>query len=470
MRTPGHQTRWSATRLTVVVAVAALAATALVFLLPVRPAYPAPALHAVVETVNALIALLVAYLVLGRYLLSRRLQELLLLVGLVLVATANLLLTALPAALPGGAERAAPWDSLMVRLLGAVLIACAALAPSGLVPERGRRGRWAVVVVGAGLLATLVVLRALYLDRLPVLVDVDGPLEAADRPLSTGHRLVLGAQVAGLLLYVVAAVAFTRQAARAGDELLRWLAVHCVLAGVARVHYLLSPPLYSDHVSTGDALRLVSYVLLLVGAAREIQSYWQARTAAAVLEDRRRLARDLHDGLTQELSYVYAQAHRLRSHPDDPAVAEHIIGAAGRALDEARLAIGALTRPAGQAVGATLQQVVEDLGRRHDIRTATRIEQTVMVTPTQAEVVLRVTSEAVRNAVRHGAAASVTVTLDDRPLRLAVRDDGRGFDPARVRPGGFGLTSMCERAEAAGAEYLLSSRPGEGTQVQVRWP
>ena len=127
---------------------------------------------------------------------------------------------------------------------------------------------------------------------------------------------------------------------------MRWLGAGCALAAVARVDYVLFPSLYSDFVHLGDTFRLGFYLCLLVGAAREVRSYW---ARAAVLEDRRRLARDLHDGLTQELTYLYAQAQRLQTHPDDRRIAHQISGAAGRAIDEARHAIGALTRPADQA-------------------------------------------------------------------------------------------------------------------------
>jgi signal transduction histidine kinase len=269
------------------------------------------------------------------------------------------------------------------------------------------------------------------------------------------------------LLYAAAAVAFTAQAARTPDELLRWLGAGCALSAVARVDYLLFPSLYSDVVYLGDAFRLGFYLCLLVGAAREVRSYW---ARAAVLEDRRRLARDLHDGLTQELSYIWAQSRRLSQAPGDVQVVERIGGAAGRALDEARQAIAALTRPADQAFGLSLQQAVEDLGRRYDIRTVTEIEPSVVVTPEQTEAVLRITAEALRNAVRHGGAACVRVALSGEPLRLHVQDDGRGFDPAASSSGGFGLTSMRERAEGLGATFDIGSGPGEGTTVRVIWP
>jgi signal transduction histidine kinase len=64
----------------------------------------------------------------------------------------------------------------------------------------------------------------------------------------------------------------------------------------------------------------------------------------------------------------------------------------------------------------------------------------------------------------------VCVALSGDPLRLEVQDDGQGFDTAASNSGGFGLTSMRERAEGLGAAFRLRSSPGEGTTVRVVWP
>ena len=433
---------------------------------PLRFAYRAPALHVSLETAEACVALVVAYLVGGRFRAHRRLQEILLTCGLLVLAAANLLLSALPVAVVlSSGEELSRWAPLAVRLFGTGLIAAAALAPPGAtVPQ----GRVRVGVLGGALVVVLLAAAGLgWADRLPPVVDPSLDLSDSRRTLFGGHPVAIGTQALNLLLYAVAAVAFTRQAERSSDdELLRWLGAGCALAAVARVDYLLFPSLYSEFVYVGDAFRLGFYLCLLVGAAREIRSYW---ARAAVLEDRRRLARDLHDGLTQELSYIYARAQRLEHHPEDRGVAEQLSAAAGRALDEARHAIGALTRPVDQAFAQSLQQTVDDLARRYDVQTATAIEESVMVTPEQAEAIYRITGEALRNAVRHGGAHCVTVGLTAEPLVLTVEDDGRGFHPEGVVSRGFGLTSMRERAEGAGASYALTSADGQGTKVRVSW-
>jgi signal transduction histidine kinase len=459
--------------LATVTAVVGVAVTVAVLALPFLGfAYRAPALHVVLETTNAIIALLVAYLVYGRFRQSGRMQELLLVLALCTVATANLVLTALPSAVAlANGTALDQWAGVAIRFIGTLLFASAALVgetPSG----RGARG-WLVVASLTGAVLAVGVLGTAFGDRLPPIVDPGQDLGDGSTPQLLSHPLVLGAHGVGAVLYAVAATAFTRRAGRRGDELLRWMGAACVLAAAARVHYLLFPSLYSEYVYSGDLLRLGSYLLMLVGAGREIRSYWELRARAAVLEDRRRMARDLHDGLAQELSYIWSRSRWLAEHPGDTVTVDRISGAAGRALDEARRAIATLTRPVDEPLPRVLQRMVEDLGDRYDVKIVTDLDPSVRLRADRGEALLRIVAEAVRNAVRHGGATRIDLTLGGRPLSLTVADDGRGLAAdvvSRGRGGGFGITSMRERARGLGAELRITSAPGEGTTVQVVWP
>jgi signal transduction histidine kinase len=449
------------------VLVCAAMTVAVAFLPFVRFAYQAPALQVALETSNALIALVVAYLVYGRFRESRRLQELLLVLALCTVAVANLVLTALPVAVFLAMDvDFSRWAALGVRLMGTLLLTGAALTPSR---ARIRRRR---AVAGVASLAGLVLVVGLaglaFGGELPEPVDPSLVPADASRPILVGHPAVLAVHTLGALLYGVSAVALTRQAQREQDELLRWVGIGCVLAAFARVHYLLFPSLYSEFVYTGDLLRLGFYLLLLVGAAREVRSYWEARTHAAVLQDRRRMARDLHDGLTQELAYISTQSQRLRDRPD-PAIAGLIRAAAQRAVDEARQAISALSRPPDEPFPVALQRMADDMAHRYDVKVVSQLDAEAHVDHERAEALLRIVAESVRNAVHHGAAELIELRLTAAPLCLAIIDDGRGFDARSGRPGGFGLTSMRERAEAMGAEFEVSSEAGCGTTVRVTW-
>ncbi len=456
--------------LTGVVAAAGLAVTVGVLVLPfARFAYRAPVLHVVLETGEGCIALLVAYLLFGRFLRTGRMSALLVTCGLVVVAVANLALQALPQAL--GQDELTAWAPLGTRLLGVGLLSAAALTP----PTRRidqRRARAGVVLssaLGLGLVLAAVVLG----DRLPLAVDPEFvPLDALVPALGS-HPVALTVQVVSGLLFAVAAVAFTRRAQREGDELLKWLGAGCALAAVARVSYVLYPSLYSDYVYVGDLLRLGFYLLMLVGALREVRSYWESLSLAAVLEDRRRLARDLHDGLAQELTYILSQSRLLARDPGDAATAERIGGAAARAVDEARTAIAALTRTSSDSFAAVLCESVEGLGGRYGTAARIDVDDALEVTPEQADAVLRIVAEAFRNAVRHGEASCVVVAVTGLPLVVRVCDDGKGFVPGASKTpsgAGFGLTSMRERAEGVGARFDLRSEVGAGTTVEVRWP
>jgi signal transduction histidine kinase len=151
--------------------------------------------------------------------------------------------------------------------------------------------------------------------------------------------------------------------------------------------------------------------------------------------------------------------------------AERISAAAARALDEARRAITALVRPVDQPFAQALQQLVDELADRYDVKILTNVNgHGPSLDPLRGETLLRIVGEAVRNAVRHGHAERVEIRMDASPLCLSVADDGTGFDPDRTanhRPGGFGLTSMRERAESLGGSLAITSAPGEGAIVRV---
>ena len=441
--------------------------TLLVLVVPfIRFAYKAPALHIALETGEALIALVVAYLALGRFRVSGRLQDLLLAVALAVLSVANLVLTAVPAAVAlSGGSGLTRWTPLLVRLFGTSLIAAAALVGSR---RLVRQDRLRPAVASGAAVGVLLAVLGLVLSRyLPPAVDPGVDLDGGRILVLAGHPLAVGAQVVTGLLYALAAVWFSRQALAEDDELIRWLGPACAVAAMARVGYMLFPSLYSQYVCLGDLLRLSFYALLLVGAAREVRSYW---TRAAIMEDRRRLARDLHDGLTQELTYIWSQTRKLGDSSADPVAVQRLNGAAARALDEARGAIAALARTSPEGFHDVLHATAEGLSSRYDAKVVLDVDESAPVSPAEGDAILRIMAEAFRNGVLHGGASCVTVRLTGSPLRLTVTDDGRGFDRAASRAGGgFGLTSMRERAEGLGAEFRLESRQGEGTVVTVAW-
>lgn len=455
----------AAVRRTSLAALVGLVATVLVVVLPdVRLAYRSPAGHLVLETVVAMTGGLVAVLFYGRFRRSHTLHDLLLVHALTVLAVAAMFFVALP--LVVGVDRSNPlvtWAPLLVRLAGAVLLLAGALAPTRRLLTGARPARESLV--GVALLVGVAVGVQLLGAFLPDAVTTLPPPEASAYPLIEGHPFVLAVQVVSFLCYAAAAGAFTLRARNRGDELLGWVGAACALGASARLNYLLFPSLYSSWLYTGDFLRLGFYLLLLVGALREVRAYWNAQAEAAVNAERHRLARELHDGAVQELGYIRQLAGRGTV---DAAAAAQIRAAAERAVDEARSAIAALTAPAGEPVAATVARAVREMGERYDVpvRFVDRLGPAALA-PERREALVRIGREAVSNAARHGQPSAVSVTLG--PDRLVVEDDGTGFDPAGVPPGHFGLTSMRDRAEGMGAALDVRSRSGEGTTVTVTW-
>ena len=444
------------------VAVAAAGVTAAFSVAPqLRFAWPAQDLRIAVETGAALIALIAAYLVAGRYRRNRQLDHLLLSLGLGMLAASNALVAVLLAInVPGGAAR---FVSLVLNLTGILLLAIAAFSPQR--PPRTRRPLLLAGLSAAGIaVAVGAALVAIALSLPPDFFELHQPDTRWPNPAS--HDGLLAMYVVSMLGFATAAFGFARCAERGDDTFLRWLALAATVAAAARFHYVLFPPFRSDWLYSGDVLRLTAYLLIFVGAAKEISGYWRNLAETAVLEERRRIARDLHDGVAQELAFIGRRALRLR----DDKVARQIAAAAERGLADSRRAIAALTRPLDEPLEEVLGEATREVGARLGVPVELHLEPGIEVGGDAREALVRIACEAVANAARHAGANQVRVELanGDR-VRLRVVDDGVGFDaePSTGGASGFGLVSMRERAKAVGGRLEIRSRPGEGTAVEV---
>jgi signal transduction histidine kinase len=421
--------------------------------------------HLVLETVVTAAAALAALLSYGRYRRGTAWRDLLLVHALVLLSVAALVHIALAELLDGPVgERAAAWAALLLRVGGAVALLGAALTAPG---ARRRTGRpVADVGVVVAVVAVVAGLAVLVSGRLPDVLRVSPALESSGGPALTAPLAALVAQVVTLGCFAGAGAVFARRAARAGDPMLAWFAAAAVLGAWARLSYLVYPSLYSDWFYAGDLLRLGCYLLLVVGAVVEIRTYWRVSTGIAVEAERRRLARDLHDGVVQELGWIRTQAARGADH-------DGIVGAADRALFEARRAIAALVSPVDTPLAEQVAQAAREAGDAVGVRVRAHVDADVdderdEETAVRREALVRIVREAVLNAGRYsGATEPVVVRL--APGRLTVTDRGCGFDPDRHNGTGFGLVAMADRAEAAGATLTVRSTRGSGTTVEVSW-
>ena len=435
---------------------------ALVLFPHLRSAGQPSATHVALETAATLIALLAAFLVGGRLLRRPLLNDLLLASALAVLALSNLLFGALPVLQVPEPSGLAVWGSLAGGLLGALLFALAAFVPRWEVPKPA-------LVLAGGTVAASAVLA-------PAVVIAGGFTGPMPQPLGLAPQAVPGLHVLALrpvwqmvmvVLYLLAAVGFLIRSQRLRDEFLGWLAIAALLATASRVAHFLYPATDSDWAYTGETFRLLFYAVLFVGSMREICSYWRALANAAVVEERRRVACDLHDGLTQELAYLTRNLDLLDGATDAETVGR-LRQAVDRARAESKRAISGLVDAGRPVSETTLAEAISEIAERFDIELEFDTVRDVRLPEIRAEAMVRIACEAVTNAARHSGARLVRLSLkhDGQRVRLRVSDTGRGFDP-EVDCEGFGLVSMRERAHAVGGDLRISSAPGRGSEVEV---
>ena len=203
----------------------------------------------------------------------------------------------------------------------------------------------------------------------------------------------------------------------------------------------------------------------------------QIKRAAASAE-RYRLARDLHDAVTQTLFSASLIAEAM------PRVWESRPEEAQRGLEELRhLTRGALAemrtmlvelRPAAlteKPLDELLRHLTEAMTSRTRVPITLTVEGDSSLNPVLQVALYRIAQEALNNVAKHAGASQATVDLHCRggDVALDIRDDGCGFDPGDIRPDRIGMGVMRERAESVGAVLKIDSQPGRGTQVMVHW-
>src|SRR4051794_30286765 len=333
------------------------------------------------------------------------------------------------------------------------------------------------VLLGAGLLTLVALLpeRPLShpLRRRAVSVAA---LALAIALLGLAPRLHPGGSAVGVLrgatcaLLACAAVVVVTRPASADDGLLRWLGAALVLLALAQLVTMLAPADPPTAFAWPDVLALAAAAALIGGAIEGICGDERRFTALSMAAERRRMARELHDGLAQEIAFISAQARYLAEDSDDER-AKLIATSAQCALDDARVVVGSLTRATGMPLGASLAAQASEFARRWGLRVELDIDSDIDVPPEHEHAILRIVGEAIANAARHADARTVQVRADygDDRLRVAIKDDGRGFDAAAedAAATGFGLRSMRERAQLLGGQLELESPPGAGTRVEL---
>jgi signal transduction histidine kinase len=296
-----------------------------------------------------------------------------------------------------------------------------------------------------------------------------GPLELSRHPQLETHVALLVGESIAMVAFLVAAGGFARRLRGEPDTLVSFLMIGAILGAASQLDYILFASASGSLVRVGDVFRALFYAVLLVGAAREIGEYWRRLAQTAVLEERRRIARDLHDGVAQELLFIGRRATRLAASGDE--TAREIQASAERALGDSRRAIAALTQPLDQPLEDVLTEAVSEVASRYRLRLDLDFEPGVSVATDAREALVRIACEAVSNAARHGHARVVRLWLArNGGVHFGVADDGAGFDPEAPSSSRFGIAIMRERAQAAGGSFMLRSAPGRGTELEVVFP
>ncbi len=430
--------------------------------------------HAMVDTATGLIGALASFAFAERMRTTHQLRDLLIALALGILSVTDLILAAGPALVDAHPDNSWHWVMLAGRLAAGGVLVGAAFCPAVDLSESRHRPRTivlATVAALAGLAAAILILHA----ELPSLLrDASGSSGFSGYGAPQGHPLLSYLQIAGAALAACAAFGLARHSARTGDQLERSLAAGIAVLAVARLNYFLVASPSSSRLYAGDILKLGAYALILYGCLLEFHAIQRRLIKRVAVDERRRMARDMHDGLAQELAFIATHSQRLNHTGEDAATVAHLQAAAERALHDSRTTIATLTSPDEAPLDQMIARTVDSFRSRFGIAVELDLEHDVIVDAEQRNALLRILHEAMINAIRHGSAQRILVRLsgEQSSPSLRISDDGSGFDvSAAVNAGrGLGLTSMHERAQLLGGSLSIASRPGTGTVVEVGLP
>jgi signal transduction histidine kinase len=227
--------------------------------------------------------------------------------------------------------------------------------------------------------------------------------------------------------------------------------------------------------------RLIEMLAAHAAVAIEKARLYERSRELSIVEERNRLARELHDSVTHQLFGVSLTAEAaVTVLDDDPAQARvqlaRVQELAREAMEELRSLIFELRPPDVESEGllVALRKHVDVLRRVYRRDVGLHVDGDPELPPETGAEVLRIVQEALQNALRHSSAERLDVFLDadDEMVRVRVVDDGSGFDPGApgLRARRLGLTSMEERARSVGGRLSITSRPAEGTTIALEVP
>lgn len=230
---------------------------------------------------------------------------------------------------------------------------------------------------------------------------------------------------------------------------------------------------------TPDAVELLHALAAQAALALQLTQLAERGRRVAALAERTRLAREIHDTLAQGLMGIIVQlqaaadAHTPAG--DQRAHLDQALALARASLAEARRSVQVLRAPSrgDEDLGAALMRQIQQIAASTGVNAAFALSGApIPLAPAVAAQLMRISQEAISNALRHARAQHLQLDLAFAPgrVRLQIRDDGVGFAPDTVAPDRFGLVGMYERAAQLGAQLELRTAPGQGTMVVVEVP
>ena len=216
----------------------------------------------------------------------------------------------------------------------------------------------------------------------------------------------------------------------------------------------------------------------LEAANRQLTEYSARVEDLTIAAERERMARELHDTLSQGLAGLILQleaadAHLAADHPERArSILEQSMEKARGTLREARQAIDDLRQPAGRDLAEAAAREAQRFTQATGLACEPSIELKAVIPAATAETAIRAISEGLTNIARHAQAKHVTLRLSEagKELEIELQDDGVGFDQQSVQPGHYGLLGMRERLRLAGGRLDIQSEVGKGTCLLIKIP
>ena len=421
----------------------------------------APTLRAALEMTTTLSALAAAWLLRAQFGSSRRVRDLLLLDAVLVLGLINFAAAAVPAALDLQAGAYFGAARLCGLLFVATTFALAAFAPSPWLVASRRHPL--AITAGVSVAGLLVAGLGGLLSR--------GHEQAHALPAAIGQPPVLVLVVAATGLLVYAAAGFAHCQRIEADRVSGLVAMAMMTLAGAGFSNVAAASLAPGQIGASEGLFALASVLVLAAAMVAERQVRARISKATALAERRRVARDLHDGIAQDLAFIAAHGPRFAQElgHDHP-----VVVAARRALALSRSTISELSDPEGATARESLEAVAQELRERFEIVIAVNAQiDRDLEFHTRAHVT-RIAREAIANAARHGGARHVVVSLKRTGTGIALRivDDGCGItggDNVQA-PEGFGLCSMRERAAALGGHLSVHHPARGGTELEVVLP